>query len=699
MLTSTATSFVEGHRPLPVYLFGPRGSGKSHLLTMLRERITDAARSADIEVVVVPEDIPIQSSAEALLQRFDRAASTVPVWATWNQSPPRLTSAPAQPRIVIVEGLDRQLAGLGKQGRRRLRNLLGERPDLFLVASGVTLPRSLTRADEAFYGAFDPHPVGPLSVDEARELLQRASGREADDTEPRWVARRDALVALTGGSPRALVAVGRAVREDQDAPAVDGLLHVLQDFTAHYQLRFRDLSPLAQRLVETMALAPRQLRPSELSEILGEKAAVVSTTCARLESDGVLIRRTAGRVTHFELVEPLFRFWLEYRTAPWERTRVEWLSRLLEALYAPQELAAAWWSSEDETSRAALRQAVSNDPQATHEAYETLIEQVTEAHLANDASEVAERLSRLVELRLDERQLTGLVLGLTLFDVSLLRDRVIIEAIANMGPLREAVRFANDVLSDAQKPRQAFKRLIGRLPSTARPLTWLAVSKTVESTLRALHQRSRPWSLSDREQHRLSQLPFLAGLFSLRGKHASDPPLIPLDVWRSVEIDVSRPDLGDLLNVAMIHGDASLFGRVAGLVSSGRGYLRVCPRPGQTAPDSWDAIARAMDPGGGGHRLTWAASLAHCASETFAALLGRLRETDSVESLRGELELAFVGLGARAPERLAALLAVLNESWQELGARATALVAQLAERERGPLHPELQAVWDSLGLE
>ena len=110
------------------------------------------------------------------------------------------------------------------------------------------------------------------------------------------------------------------------------LCRVLYGFTAHYQLLFRDLPGQGQQLVELMALAPRALSPTEMSARLGMSPAQVSTIARRLLDNGVLRSRQEGRRSWYSLSEPLFRYWLEYRSAPWSQTRVGLIARLLEAL-------------------------------------------------------------------------------------------------------------------------------------------------------------------------------------------------------------------------------------------------------------------------------------------------------------------------------------------------------------------------------
>jgi hypothetical protein len=204
---------------------------------------------------------------------------------------------------------------------------------VWILGTGIALTGELTKTTEAFYGAFDPWPLEPLTEEEAETLLDRISNLAPDA--PGWPARRRTLVLLAGGSPRALVALGEACRQEPRAPASDRVHAVLDQLTPYYQLRFRARSPQSQRLVELLADAPRELAPTELAAELGCSVAQISVQAGRLVDDGVLRHRSEGRQSWYRLAESLFRYWLEYRSTLWDETRIASAIRLLESAAVP----------------------------------------------------------------------------------------------------------------------------------------------------------------------------------------------------------------------------------------------------------------------------------------------------------------------------------------------------------------------------
>ena len=115
---------AEGRRPTPVFLFGPRGVGKSHLLARLHH---EASHVPDLTVSVVPEDRPPAQTADDLWAMAEAGADPRPTWARWGLEPPP-PLPPEAATLVIFDGLGAQLDGLSEPERRAFRAKLVERP-------------------------------------------------------------------------------------------------------------------------------------------------------------------------------------------------------------------------------------------------------------------------------------------------------------------------------------------------------------------------------------------------------------------------------------------------------------------------------------------------------------------------------------------------------------------------------------------
>jgi len=665
-LVSIVSSFCDGKRPLPILVFGTRGAGKSHLLTMLAGRARRRLERAGIKTAHVPEDIPALKTAADFLTRI-ADANAGPAWRRWKSAHATPTN---EPTLVIFEGLDRQLASLGVDERRNLRRELGALPYL-LIGSGVTLHEVFTGREEAFFGAFDPYPIEPLDDDEAAELLRNQLGTATLN------ARHLALVALAGGSPRTLLALAAACRQAPDGWAADDLYHVVHDFTAHYQIRFKDLAPQGQSVVELLAMAPRELTPTEMGASLGMTATMSSTVARRLVTEGVAKRRKDGRQARFALAEPPFRFWLEYRNAPWTETRVRWLGRLLQTLLSAEELGALSIRHADAELRAAASSALPNDEAAAGAAFDEALRAP-----ADDQREHFEGLARAHPMAFAQKSFR-----LTREGAELPAALASVLAEGDMRPFAIAAGLV------AGAPRQRLRLL---LKSPQSPVVgWLFA----DLALRHLWPDvvpGRAWSLTAQERKAGARLPYLRATLLTRGKRPSDPPLLTeSEILRALEGHEYLADAWRLIGVACLHDHGRLFAATLRRIP----WLSLeCPTPATGAPSAADEVGRAIvaSADNGWRQFTWAATIARMdplvAEDTISALATHAAPDDAPEAI----DLALAALATQAPDRYAQLCEALGADWSETVARVDLLLDQLSEAAHGRLHPELALVAERL---
>lgn len=707
--------FAGGGSPLPMYVFGPRGVGKSHLLTMARERLSEL-ESEGLQVVWVPEDIPEERSAESLLARMQIGVRPRR-WTRWRGEPETATATGSMAsgrRVVLFEGLDRQLHALGSGGRHALRRMLDERDDMWLVGTGVSLSSPFTGREEAFYGAFDLRPLEPLDDAEAAALLDAVVGHGIEVAHAHWQSRRNTLVALAGGNARALVALGAACLRHPEGWASQQLHDVLRDFTAHYQMRFRDLSPQHQQMVALLSESPRELTPSDLAQELGSSTSQMSVQAGRLVDDGVLRQRTSEerdkRQTWYRLAEPLFRFWLEYRNTSWDQTRAGWLGRLLETLMTPQELADAWWTHPDHDIWDAAGRMLS--PDQTNEAWRRLYDQ------ARDPEALPELIRRAASLR-SKGNATALVPGFVLqvlqADRGVLLSDELRDALAKEPRYRDVaalVDFERAARADGGSLREAFMALVERLAehhadgdgSTSlldmQPLLMGCV------TVLSRQRRGGPWKLRDAERRRLAAVPVLRAYFAEHGRLATHGPLLdPEDILGALAaVESTEPsprmrtapllDAGALILTGVVRRSPALLSLAADSFDASSSWaFAPCPLPARVQPGTAaDAVmAAARRAGTSGQVLvTWAASYATLSDTLLHGVLADLSATAPPDELGDQSEIALASLAMHARDRFDRLCRALGEDWREVCERAALLCDQLSEADHGQLHPELE---------
>jgi DNA-binding transcriptional ArsR family regulator len=309
-LCASADERKAGGRPLPLYLFGPPGVGKTHLVALARAELL----ARGLRVRFVPDDLPAIRSAEELMA---------------------VAEGPNPIEVLIVEGLDRRLAELGggPEGHSQRQKLRGawSSQALWVIGTGAALSAELVERQEPFYGWFDPEPVEPLQEEEARALLERGMATQ-QRAHPRWPAQQEAWLACASGSPRTLTALVEAVAASSRAlSASEGMAAVVERFAGQSRAAFRALSPTGQHIAWQLAFSPRAATPGELALQLQTSPQSLATQARRLASGGVLSRTEDGRSTWYSLADPLLRYWLEASACCWAHTRVALVLELIEA--------------------------------------------------------------------------------------------------------------------------------------------------------------------------------------------------------------------------------------------------------------------------------------------------------------------------------------------------------------------------------
>ena len=703
LIRDGARRLIQGDRTLPLYFFGPRGTGKSHVLALAVAELQLSALCSRVPVHTIPEDIPQVGSAEDLWRRICRPPGHAR-WLDWGspQQSPKIGTA-----MVIIEGFDRHTRALGIAGCRELRGMLREHPGVWLVCTGARLPDELTDKDAAFYGYFDTRPITPFDEPEAGELLDRQVSDEVRSLE-RWNARKAAALTLAGGNPRALIALANAFSAAPKEEIAKRLLQVLDEFTAHFQLRFQDLSANEQQLVELLSIAPRALGPTEVAGRLGGVSSTWSTVAGRLQDLGVVRSQQEGRNAWYRIAEPLFRYWLEYRGAPWRETRVAWLGRLLEMALGPAELVETWTDSADPEVRSAALGAVQKKAETRAIAWSDRCGAIEDALQSGARLPVPALVREAASVVPDAAAAWSLVWRL------------------NQGGALQAAAPLSGALSANQCPTlgQLLKGLHAQVE--ARPLlsalltTGLAELARVnpkgdagtrarslhllvallDAAIRTKNTQGAPWRLKPVERAALLGMPFLRGRFYSHGRLPAHEPMLTQADLLAASISPADTDLPELFSMAVRRRHNALAHRLlATLDSAPRLGLPWCPWPGRRLQLDALALARVMSRTAPAVGVTWLGALSEATDDAMAHVFAHLGAVSSTpfKGLEMTYQLSLTGLALRRPDRRDRARDALGAPWREIFERVDLLERQLQERERGPLHPELARIYQALG--
>lgn len=320
-----------GHTPSPHHtlLVGPRGAGKTHLISLVYHRSksladTSNSNSKPLRIAWLPEDpwtlVSYGRLLAAILERvvpnFDDLKSTEPQL----DSHIRHTSREDGPILVLAENLDQILDAIGDAGQQKLRNLLQTESGILIIASTTRLDRSLSSHAAPFFGFFDTIRLDPFSPEEAREMLTTLA-REANDSElakrlsdNESLARIHTIAHLAGGQPRLWALLGSALTVEDLSDLTTLLLNRFDDLTPYYQEQLARLSPMQRLIVAELATADRPLPVKDLAERIGYDQRSTAKAVSDLTERGWLKPTSTiftalldRRRTYYDLAEPLAR--------------------------------------------------------------------------------------------------------------------------------------------------------------------------------------------------------------------------------------------------------------------------------------------------------------------------------------------------------------------------------------------------------
>lgn len=320
-----------------VLLVGPRGIGKSHLVSLVYHRLKAKEGLSDkLRIAYLREDEWGINSFVDLLMRtlqaaFDEADLELPEGIGELSELSRTEAADHVWRVLrdmlgkrtlllIIENLDAVFEKIGDAGQKQWRALMQTCPQWAVLATTPALFSGISRQVSPFYGFFEVIHLQPLSTDDAVELLQRLARWNKDEETAAFLetavgrARVRAVQHIAGGNHRVFVLFYDFLSQGGFRHFVTPLLKTIDALTPYYQSQMARLSPQQQKIVNFLCehrkpatvtaiaktcLTTHQTAASQLRQLL---------TCRYVRVDRI------GRESFYELTEPLLRICVEAKT-------------------------------------------------------------------------------------------------------------------------------------------------------------------------------------------------------------------------------------------------------------------------------------------------------------------------------------------------------------------------------------------------
>jgi tetratricopeptide (TPR) repeat protein len=345
-------------------IIGPRGSGKTHVLKVLHERLLHheglkdrlliaylledelgVASFLDFAVRVVKAILTWHENNEELKTGLDELYDLPPGTRQRRAVELLLNAAGTRDVLIIMENLGITFdgtQGFGRKGQQALRDLVQQYPRFMIFASAQALFDGISEPNAPFYEFFTITHLKKLSVEEARELLAAMAGAYGTPDVTRFLdtpegrSRVRAIYEFTGGNHRLLITFYDFLSTGSVAQISDAFLEALKPLKPYYQEQMRALSAQQQKIVQYLSM---KRTPRTVKEIARGCMATSNTISSQMQSllDKHFVERIPeGRESYYEISESLFRICYEAdldRGAP-IRLFVDFLGNL----YTAQEL-------------------------------------------------------------------------------------------------------------------------------------------------------------------------------------------------------------------------------------------------------------------------------------------------------------------------------------------------------------------------
>lgn len=320
-----------------VLLVGPRGIGKSHLVSLVYHRLKAKSElNEKLCIAYLREDEWGIGSFLDFLLRVLRAALGQAVMGSPSGLPDLsgLSRSAAEARVwqglrdvlgartllVIVENLDAVFEKIGDEGQRQWRALMQTHPCWAVLATTPSLFSGISRQISPFYGFFEVIHLQPLSFSDAIVLLQKLARLNKDEQTASFLetaagrARVRAVQHIAGGNHRIFALFYGFLRESGTDSFVVPLLRTIDALTPYYQSHMARLSRQQQKIVNFLC---ENRKPATVKAIAANCLTTHQTAASQLkqllENRYVRVDRV-GREAFYELTEPLLRICVEAKS-------------------------------------------------------------------------------------------------------------------------------------------------------------------------------------------------------------------------------------------------------------------------------------------------------------------------------------------------------------------------------------------------
>ena len=344
-------------------LIGPRGIGKTHLISLIYNRVDRQKKLRDrLLIAWLSEDNWSITSFLKLIVSIFSALKKEYSEIYKNQLQQKVENLYSSPEtaeqtavellkdfigdrtlLLLVENLDQIFDGLGDSGQKQFLAFLQQSNCCTIIATSPSLFNEVNNKKAPFYNFFRIWELKDLTAEDAAQLLLNVATIQGDRkltdfiASPSGKARIQAVHHSAGGNPRVYVIFSQFLTRESLDELVKPFMRMLDDLTPYYQSRMQSLSPQQREIVEFLCDRRHAVSVKEIAERCFITHQTASSQLKTLRNLGYATAEAIGRESYYELREVLMRFCLDVKKQRGEGT-IQLFVDFLRIWYTREEL-------------------------------------------------------------------------------------------------------------------------------------------------------------------------------------------------------------------------------------------------------------------------------------------------------------------------------------------------------------------------
>lgn len=319
-------------------LIGPRGIGKTHLISMIYHRVSANEIFKDkLKIAWLREeewgvatflDLLVRI-LNALIEEYKDPNLEEQVKGLYSVSTEQAEQLAGhilkqycqdQTLLLLMENLDEIFKGLDESGQKAFRAYLQNYGFITIVATSQSLFSGVKSRDLPFYGFFSLTHLKPLVLEEVVDLLVNIAKWRGDQDladlliTPMGKSRIRAIHHLAGGNHRIYIIFSQFLTTESLDSLVEPFMKTLDDLTPFYQSRMQFISPQQRKIIEYLCEQRGKIAVKQIAQHCFISQQTASSQLKQLREMGYVYSESEGRESFYELQEPLMRICLEAKT-------------------------------------------------------------------------------------------------------------------------------------------------------------------------------------------------------------------------------------------------------------------------------------------------------------------------------------------------------------------------------------------------